>query len=106
LWKYERGCFNGENEMRSVMAKFVLGEIVVTTGVLQAVPELDQFVALNRHAQCDWGDISEDDKLANENGLKHKERLMSVFFGHNGIKFWIITEADRSCTTLLLPEEM
>jgi len=103
------GWFNGFEDFpqrrKMPIAKFELGQIVVTPGVLGKVNEVDQMKALNRHAQCDWGTISCDDVLSNENALKTGERLFSAYTSESGIKFWIITEADRSATTLLLPEE-
>lgn len=87
------------------IAKFELGRIVVTPGVLEKVNEVDQMKALNRHAQCDWGDVSEEDVLANQNALTTGERLFSAYTNKSGVEFWVITEADRSATTLLLPEE-
>ncbi|WP_244865305.1 SH3 domain-containing protein [Xylanibacillus composti] len=103
------GWFNGFEDFpqrrKMPIAKFELGQIVVTPGVLGKVNEVDQMKALNRHAQCDWGTISCNDVLSNENALKTGERLFSAYTSESGIKFWIITEADRSATTLLLPEE-
>lgn len=87
------------------IARFELGEIVVTKGVLDRISELDQLIALNRHANCDWGDVCEEDALANENALHTGGRIFSVYRSSSGIVFWVITEADRSYTTLLLPEE-
>lgn len=88
---------------RMPIAKFTLGQVVVTPGVLEKVNEVDQMKALNRHAQCDWGYVSEEDERANNNALEHYERLFSVYRTESGVEFWVITEADRSATTLLLP---
>lgn len=87
------------------IAKFQLGQIVATPNLLETIPEDDQMIALNRHAQCDWGEVEEEDRLANNNALQHGERILSVYRSKYGVKFWIITEADRSVTTLLLPED-
>ena len=60
--------------------------------------------ALRRHASGDWGDIPPDDASQNEFGLKHGERLFSAY-GKGEKRFWIITERDRSVTTVLMPED-
>jgi len=59
----------------------------------------------HRHATCDWGDVSEDDGWLNDEALDQGERLLSAYHTANGEKIWIITEADRSATTMLMPEE-
>ncbi|HUV03991.1 MAG TPA: hypothetical protein VMX94_02665 [Armatimonadota bacterium] len=59
---------------------------------------------LTRHLSGDWGDMCDEDKEANDLALKEGRRLMSAYKAH-GVKFWIITECDRSATTFLLPEE-
>ena len=88
------------------MRKFELGQVVVTPGVIEKISEDEQLVALNRHATGDWGEIlSEGDKLANEEAIRFNLRIFSVYRSSQGVLFWIITEADRSATTLLLPEE-
>lgn len=89
--------------------KFSLGQNVMTRGVADKVAvdiKFSEFVfkSLKRHASGDWGDMCEDDKKANENALKVGERLFSAY-EHAGRKVWIITEADRSATTILFPEE-
>ncbi len=81
------------------------GRLVATPGVLDAVPRDELMNAFYRHLYCDWGDISEQDKRMNDNALKHGERLLSAYRSSGGTKFWIITEADRSYTTILLPSE-
>ncbi|MGN7170821.1 hypothetical protein ACTHSJ_33675 [Paenibacillus cellulositrophicus] len=87
------------------IAKFELGLIVVTQGVMELIDEVDQMVALNRHANCDWGYVSDKDMASNENGLMYGDRLMSAYSNGIGTEFWVITEADRSSTTLMLPGE-
>ncbi len=61
--------------------------------------------ALRCHFKCDWDHVQECDRLENENALGNPSRLMSVFKDSNGLRFWIITEADYSLTTVLLPQE-
>jgi hypothetical protein len=63
------------------------------------------FQFISRHARGDWGDVCDDDKQANDDALIHGERLLSSYRTSKGVKIWVITEADRSSSCLLLPEE-
>lgn len=87
------------------MSKFPLGQVVITPNALQTVSNKDVQTALQRHAAGDWGDVDEHDHKENELSLKEGFRLFSVYFAEDGTKFWIITEADRSSTCVLLPED-
>ena len=89
----------------TIPVPFSLGQIVVTPNVLESVPRGEIFAALRRHQSRDWGDVSPQDKWANDRAIEDGERLLSVYHSKGGIKFWIITEADRSATTVLLPED-
>jgi hypothetical protein len=86
---------------------FRLGMIVSTPGALAALEDAHQtpFEFLARHASGDWGELDEEDKRENELSLAHGFRLLSAYRLRTDEKLWIITEADRSVTTLLLPEE-
>ena len=86
---------------------FNLGLVVATPGALQALEESEQAAIefLNRHVSGDWGELDEEDRKENELSLKEGFRILSAYHLRNGKKIWIITEADRSVTTLLLPEE-
>ena len=84
---------------------FPLGNIYQTPGVLEAIPSEDVFQALARHQSGDWGDVGNADKRENEFSLGYPLRLLSAYYAQTGEKFWIITEADRSATTVLLPSE-
>jgi len=91
------------------MSKFTLGELVMTRGVNDLVAEDEEFArfiwgSLKRHAAGDWGDLSEEDKKENEFSLDKYLRLLSAYKRGNQ-KIWIITEADRSVTTILFPRE-
>ena len=88
-------------------AKFSLGRIVATPGALDALQtaEDEAFVYLYRHACGDWGEVCPDDQNENEESLTHGFRLLSVYRLKSREKIWIITEADRSVTTILLPHE-
>ena len=85
--------------------KFPLGQTVITRNALDKLPPEDVTHALARHAAGDWGDVCKEDAKENEFSLEHGYRLLSVYHARDGTKFWIITEADRSATTVLLPED-
>ena len=85
--------------------QFPHGKFFATPGVLEQVSERDRNNGLFRHLQGDWGDLCEEDKRRNEQALHCGDRLFSAYRSCEGVKFWIITEADRSATTILLPEE-
>ena len=84
---------------------FPLGRIVATPNALVDVPDRDIARALARHARGDWGELDAPDRQENERSLLDGCRLLSAYRASNGIRFWIITEADRSLTTVLLPED-
>ncbi len=87
--------------------RFELGVCVSTPGALEALAEAGIFPLslLRRHMSGDWGDLDAHDRRANEAALRYGTRLLSSYALPGGGKVWIITEADRSSTTLLLPEE-
>ncbi len=85
--------------------RFEPGRLVATPGALDAIPRAEWMEALHRHLQGDWGDVSVADKRLNNYALLNGERLLSQFHSSNDCSFWIITEADRSATIILLPEE-
>ena len=87
------------------IALFRLGRIVATPNALGKLSHPDIFQALQRHQAGDWGDVDEEDRQANDRALTEGTRLFSVYHAANGVKFWVITEADRSATTFLLPED-
>jgi len=86
---------------------FPLGRVVATPGALEALTEagVDPAKLLDRHVVGDWGELCEEDRQENEFSLNRGFRLLSSYPLPNGQKLWIITEADRSATTLLLPSE-
>ena len=84
---------------------FPLGQTVITSAALARLHPGDAYVSLQRHARRDWGDVCAADKEENELSLREGFRLLSSYRDRNDIKFWIITEADRSVTTILLPED-
>jgi len=89
----------------TVLIRVPLGELRATPGVKAEVPISELLSALERHGRCDWGDLSAHDKRANDEGVANGDRLLSSYKSTAGVKFWIITEADRSSTTALLPDE-
>jgi hypothetical protein len=89
------------------IARFPLGRIVATPGALAALEEAGEIpdTFLKRHVTGDWGEVDEHDRQENEFSVAHGFRLLSAYTVTNGTKLWIITEADRSATTILLPSE-
>lgn len=85
--------------------RFSLGQIVATPGALETFAPAFIRRSLQRHSRGDWGDISTEDRGLNESDLVHGGRLLSVYTDERGKKLWIITEADRSSTCCLMPEE-
>ena len=85
--------------------RFSLGKVVITCGAIKAVSPEDSWEAIHRHASGDWGDLCDDDRQQNDEALECQARLLSRYFTRSGVCFWIITEWDRSVTTILLPEE-
>ena len=89
------------------MIRFPVGRVVATPGALRAFEKAEQLPAafLDRHVHGDWGDVPEADKQANERSVEQGLRILSAYTTSAGDKIWILTEADRSATTLMLPEE-
>lgn len=91
------------------MSKFELGMVVATPGAIAASNDLHIHACLVKHHSGDWGLVPEEDALLNEEALKLGNRIMSVYPVTPGVEggrnLWIITEADRSSTTVLLPDE-
>ena len=84
---------------------FPLGQTVITRNANSQLHPEDVFLSLRRHAARDWGDVCAADKTENDLSLKEGFRLLSSYKDRNGTKFWVITEGDRSVTTVLLPED-
>jgi hypothetical protein len=86
---------------------FPLGATYTTPGAFYALKEANVWARslLMRHMMGDWGDVCEADKAENEFSLREGYRLLSAYTLPTGVKLWVITEADRSSTTILLPEE-
>lgn len=82
-----------------------LGQTVATPAALGVLTPPDMVAGLRRHTAGDWGDVDAHDRAANDDALTTGGRLLSVYRSANGTTFWVITEADRSVTTVLLPED-
>ena len=89
------------------MIRFPLGRVVATPGVLSALEKAEQHPAafLDRHVSGDWGEVPEADKQENEVSVEQGFRILSAYTTSAGDRIWVLTEADRSATILMLPEE-
>jgi len=84
---------------------FELGKLVATPGALAALTPEEPLMLLSRHASGDWGEVPTEDAAENEISVKRGFRIVSSYETDSGRRVWIITEADRSSTCILLPEE-
>ena len=89
------------------MNRFKLGQVVATPGALAALEASGESLLdyLQRHLSGDWGIVDDADRRENETAIIIHMRIMSVYLLKNDVRIWIITEADRSSTCVLLPEE-
>lgn len=90
-----------------MIPRFPVGRVVATPGAMEALQAAEQlpFALLRRHQTGDWGDLCEEDKAENELSVAQGFRILSAYTLTTGEKIWLITEADRSATTFLLPSE-
>lgn len=99
-----------------MMKKFELGQVVMTNGINNVITNggnvadadkvFNLLECIDRHKSGDWGNLCEEDKKVNDYAVEHGERILSAYeIGEDKVKIWIITEWDRSYTTILLPEE-
>jgi hypothetical protein len=86
-------------------AKFRLGRIVATPHALEVITTDDILVGISRHQAGDWGEVDAEGRATNDQALVNRTRILSVYRSVKNAKFWIITEADRSATTVLMPED-
>src|SRR4030095_3930025 len=98
---------NDNTDTRTRVTRFTLGQTFITPGAQEAIQIAGQteIEFLRRHMSGDWGDLSADDIAENEFSLAEGLRLLSSYQTAKGQQLWIITEADRSATTILLPSE-
>lgn len=85
--------------------KFALGQVVITPAAQSQLNHYDVVMGLHRHNSGDFGDVSENDKAANTEAMETADMILSAYTDRNSVAFWIITEGDRSATTILLPSE-
>jgi hypothetical protein len=85
--------------------KFSPGSFRITPGARVLLSDAEVASALVRHLSGDWGEVDEEDRRENEFSLQMGFRLLSVYHSEKRMTFWLITEADRSGTTILLPED-
>jgi len=86
--------------------KFSLGQVVITSGAALKLPPQEITAAVQRHARGDWGDIIDlEAQQLNDLRLQQGGPIASIYRASNGVKFYVLTEADRLVTTVLLPEE-
>src|SRR5689334_13392301 len=85
--------------------EFPLGQLVITRAAAKELEPREVSLAIARHSRGDWGEVVEADRKANEEALRNGSRLFSSYRDQYGAEFWIITEADRSATTVLLPDD-
>ena len=97
----------GVPDCRASAPLFPLGQIVATPGALRALEQAEQspFEFLDRHVRGDWGELGEEDQQENAFSVQHGFRILSAYTTSAGETLWIITERDRSVTTLLVPDE-
>lgn len=88
-----------------MQATIKLGAVYTTPGALEKVPKAAIYAALERHKHGDWGCLDPEDRAANNRAVKSGGRILSAYLAPDGTKFWIITEADRSYTTVMLPTD-
>jgi hypothetical protein len=91
--------------MSSMKPTFKLGRLVATPGALAALTKDEIRLAIARHRSGDWGEVSPEDAKENDLSVAEGYRILSAYRTVKGTKFWVITEADRSATTVLLPDE-
>ena len=82
-----------------------LGQLAITPAAAAVLAHSEVVAALRRHASGDWGEVDADDRRANDKALADGTRLLSAYTAAGGTRFWVITEADRSATTVLLPDD-
>jgi hypothetical protein len=88
-----------------IVSRFPLGRVVITANAARHLSQAEILAALRRHGLGDWGDTHPEDEGQNDLALRNGERLFSVYHSGSGQTFWIITEWDRSASTVLLPDD-
>jgi hypothetical protein len=94
-----------QNKNENEEVRVPLGQVVATANAARTLPKNEIIAGLQRHAVGDWGDVDGQDRESNDQAIQHGDRLLSVYHTTDGTKFWIITEWDRSVTTVLMPSD-
>ena len=95
-----------EPSMTTHKTKLALGHLTATPAVLEEVSHPELILSLARHQSGDWGDsLPAADRRENDLAMDTGDRILSAYTSSRGVRYWIITDADRSCTTALLPED-
>ena len=84
---------------------FTFGKVVITPTAMNEIPQVEILTALKRHLSGDFGDLTDHDKEVNLEALEHGGQILSAYNSSDGLRFYIITDPDRSVTTILLCEE-
>ena len=102
-----RQQFNETKEPNMITQRLQLGQVVATPGAIEALKKAQQTAShfINRHLSGDWGESCEENRQLNDEAVENGDRVLSSYILSTGEKLWIITEADRSSTCLLLPSE-
>lgn len=92
------------------MNTFKTGKMLMTAGISERMRESKEFckfvvVSLRRYVACDWGEMGDEDKEANDKAVKGGDRIFGAYVDKDDTKIWIITEYDRSATTIMFPDE-
>ena len=92
---------------RNTSINLPLGRLLSTPGAIEAMAKAgqDPLELINRHRTGDWGDVDAQDWAANDQAANAGERVLSAYTVQGGVRIWIISEADRAATTVLLPDE-
>jgi hypothetical protein len=86
--------------------KLPLGQVLASSHTINVIPHKEMFQSLARHLKGDWGELNCEEKQKNEYALLHGGQLLSTYYSHKGVKFHLLTNADRYITTVLLPNEL
>lgn len=87
------------------MGLFQLGNLVASARAMRELTHAEMIAGLRRHQSADWGDLTEPELAENNTAMVEGSRILSLYHTRNGTQFWIMTEADRSETTVFLPED-
>lgn len=85
--------------------RFPFGQLIITAAAAEVIPADEAVLALRRHAAGDWGELCPEDWARNDEALRNGDRLFSCYVTQDKERFWIVTEANRRTTTVLLPSD-